>query len=140
MARKQRRRRVAASGGRGSTTLPEKKKAEARARLEALDTIDTLVRAGVQTVVATVQVGQRTRVSASTIYRWRDAVAGLERADWLPALAPRHAGRVAEVECPAEAWEVLKADYLRPGKAQFQRLFPAAREHGRRPRLGVAIG
>ena len=104
-------------------TLPEKKKAEARARLEALDTIDTLVRAGVQTVVATVQVGQRTHVSASTIYRWRDAVAGLDRADWLPALAPRHAGRVAEVECPAEAWEVLKADYLRPEKPNFSDCF-----------------
>ena len=100
-------------------TLPDNKRAEARRRAEALDTIDTLVRAGVQVVVATLLVASRTHVSASTIYRWREATYGHDRADWQPALAPRHAGRVTMAPCPEEAWEALKADWLRPERPNF---------------------
>ncbi len=100
-------------------TLPEKKKAEARARSEALDSIDALVRAGLQVVVATMEVARSIDASPSTIYRWREATYGIDRADWLPALAPRHAGRLTTAECPAEAWDVLRADWLRPERPNF---------------------
>jgi putative transposase len=94
-------------------TLPEKKKQVARERMEALETVETLVRAGLETVVAMMEVSRSSGAAVSTLYRWREATYGLDRGDWLPALAPRHAGRQSETECSPEAWEALKADYLR---------------------------
>ena len=58
-------------------------------------------------------------MAISTLYRWREAVYGLDRGDWLPTLAPRHAGRQVSIECPAEAWEALKVDYLRLERPNF---------------------
>ena len=113
---------------------PERKKAVARARAETLDAIDTLVRAGLDHLIATLEVARSTGSSRSTLYRWRDMVAGLDRADWAPALAPRHAGGQARCECPDEAWEALKADYLRLERPAFtdchRRLVGIAAERG----------
>lgn len=99
--------------------LPEKKRAAARERVEALDAIAALVRAGVQTVMAVHHVSAELKIAQSTLYRWREATYGLDRADWLPALAPRHAGRVAEAECSPEAWDAIRVDYLRPERPNF---------------------
>ena len=99
--------------------LPEKKRAVARERLALLDAAEVLVRAGTETVVAMHHVARHGGTAISTLYRWREAVYGLDRGDWLPALAPRHAGRQATVDCSPEAWETLKADYLRPEQPNF---------------------
>ena len=92
---------------------PAKKQAVARSRMEALDAVDLLVRAGVETTVAMHQVARQQGTGTSTLYRWREATYGLDRGDWLPALTPRHAGRQTEVECSPEAWDALRVDYLR---------------------------
>ena len=114
--------------------LPDKKKAVAHSRQQALDTVDALVRAGTEMVVAMLNVARHEGAALSTLYRWREAVAGLDRADWLPALAPRNAGRSAQIECPAEAWDMLKADYLRLEKPNFtdchRRLVAVAKAQG----------
>ena len=80
-------------------------------------------------------VAQARGIAVSSLYAWQDAVAVAPRHDWLPYLAPRHAGRAGhEVECSPEAWEMLKADYLRleypTFEACFERTLRAAAKHG----------
>ncbi len=99
---------------------PEARQAKARERLAALDAVDALVRGGLSVNGAVHQVARQVGVGASTVYLWRDMVAGLSRGDWLPALAPRHLGRTAVVECDPRAWAMLKADYLRLSQPSFE--------------------
>lgn len=114
--------------------LPECRKAKARRRLAILEAVEALKRGGILVNQAVHEVGRQNKTGASTIYAWFDLVAGLDRADWLPALAPRHAGRQRQVDCDPMAWEFIKADYLRLARPSFQtcyeRLKSAAREHG----------
>ncbi|MEW6490519.1 MAG: transposase domain-containing protein [Thermodesulfobacteriota bacterium] len=71
----------------------------------------------------------------STLYRWGQMVAGVERADWLAYLAPQlGAGGRARAELDPAAWELFKADYLRLER-------PAVREcHERLVRAAAARG
>jgi putative transposase len=99
---------------------PEKKKTEATRRLEALDTVRRLVQSGVAKVFAAQNVASRAEVGVNTLYAWEASVRGVDRADWLPYLAPRHAGRISAVACDDAAWEMLKSDWLRPEKPTFE--------------------
>lgn len=115
--------------------LPEKKQAVARERLEALDAVETLVVHGIGRVAAMQQVAQLRNIRLSTLYGWRKLVDLVPRHDWLAHLAPHHAGRTgARAECPPEAFEMLKADWLRPERPTFQacwrRLEQVAAERG----------
>lgn len=114
--------------------LPERWKKVAGRRKAILDAVDALARGGILVNQAVHEVGRQNKVGASTIYQWRDLVAGLDSADWLPALAPRYTGRTASVECDPRAWEFIKRDYLRKSQPSFescyQRLQSAAQEHG----------
>ena len=98
---------------------PDTKKNEAKNRLEALQTIRTLIQSGIGKVTAARSVAPRYGVSLATLYGWETAVRGIERQDWLPYLAPRHAGRSGQVECSEEAWQALLANYLRPAQRTF---------------------
>lgn len=71
------------------------------------------------------------------IYHGKPGKTGLKkfsRSDWLAALVPGHVGRTARAEMSAEAWDYIRADYLRnerPGlPACYARLQAAAAEHG----------
>lgn len=115
--------------------LPEAKKAKARERLETLDAVEALVRSGVGKVVAMQQIAALRGVALATLYNWQGLVEGVARHDWLPHLAPRHCGAAgAGAECSPEAWEFLKADYLRPEAPNFsdcyRRLAAKAAEAG----------
>lgn len=99
--------------------LPERKKAEAREKLDALLAVDTLVRTGEQRDLASIIVARDAGVTLRTLYNWRERVANTPREDWLPALAARHAGRTSEVACPDAAWDALQALYLRPEQPNF---------------------
>ncbi|RJF84842.1 transposase [Azospirillum cavernae] len=114
--------------------LPDAKKAKARMRAEILDAIVALHRNGVTKDVAVMTVAQHHNVGPSTIYNWLKLVAGHDRADWLPCLAPHHAGRTATVECDPAAWDMLKSDYLRAAAPPFsdcyERMVRAAKEQG----------
>jgi len=115
--------------------LPAKKRDEAARKLEALDAARALTSARIGRVQAMKLVAERTGIALSSLYQWEKAVACVPRHDWLPYLAPRHAGRAGhEIECPADAWDVLKADYLRPEKPTF------ASCHGRLVRIAAAKG
>jgi hypothetical protein len=54
------------------------------------------------------------RVSATSIYNWETLVHRVPRTDWLPFLAPRHAGRTNDrTEFDSAAWDFFITDYLR---------------------------
>lgn len=115
--------------------LPEKKQAIARQRLDALVSVEDLVLHNVGRVAAMQEVARLKKVRLSTLYGWRKLVDLVPRHDWLAHLAPHHAGRTgARVECADEAWEIIKADFLRPEKPTFQacyrRLATVAAERG----------
>lgn len=114
--RKAARSRIAAEGAWAwFERLPETKKAKARTKLEALDAVEALVETGTGRSMAMQVVAGLRDVSLRTLYSWAEAVAGVPRPDWLPALAPRHVGAAATAaDCTPEAWEFLKADFLRP--------------------------
>jgi transposase InsO family protein len=57
------------------------------------------------------------------LYGWAGLVAGLDRADWLPALAPRFTGRTAEVECTPAAWDWIEGIYLTQSQRKFTDCF-----------------
>ncbi len=99
--------------------LPDRKKAQAKEKLDVLLAVEALVRAGEDRDLAMMVVAADARVSLRTLYNWRGLVANTAREDWLPALAPRHTGRTAEVECSEPAWEALEALYLRPEQPNF---------------------
>ncbi|WP_430779568.1 transposase domain-containing protein [Allorhizobium undicola] len=67
-------------------------------------------------------------VQKSAYYEWKALTEGLDREDWLAALAPSFSpavdGVVAEMaDCHPEAWKVLKSDYLRPEKPAFSECY-----------------
>lgn len=120
----------------GFERLPQATKDKAGARLRAVQAVagfaNTLTRQ-----LAVAHVAKAENISTSTLWNWLGEVEGIPAADWLAALAPRHAGRTATAECDARAWEFLKAQYLRPEQPNFQRshelLLRAAAEHGWSP-------
>lgn len=125
--------------------LPDDRKAKARFRLDVLREVEALRVAGhsatgaVAHVVAihaakARQTSQEPPFKVATVYNWQKLVRGLNRGDWLPALAPRNQGRTAMAECDPNAWEFLKGDYLRLSQPSFEscmdRLKDAASLHG----------
>jgi len=114
--------------------LPDKAKAKAQERLAILDAVETLVRNATKKEHAIPLVAAAKRVATSSIWGWYSRCAGLDRSDWLPALADRYAGRTKEAEVTPEAWEAFKADYLRLEKPTaescFDRITRIAAEHG----------
>lgn len=102
--------------------LPANKKAKAERKLEVLDAVRAVVQSGHSKVAAMTLIAAKVGVNRDTLYAWESLTHGIERHDWLPYLAPRHAGSVgrAATECDAEAWDILKADYLRPSEPTFE--------------------
>lgn len=103
--------------------LPEKKKATARERLAVVDAVMTLYQAGMAKDLAVSSVAHHHAVGHSTLYTWLKLIERHERCDWLPALAPRHVGRTATLECHPDAWDLLRSDYLRLEKPNFSDVY-----------------
>jgi putative transposase len=97
-----------------------KKKAEAKRRLDVLLAVEAAERNGMRKVTAVQLVCSELGIAPSGYYRWEALVREHERGDWLPALAPRHAGSSGqEAECSPAAWDWLRAAYLRPEQPNF---------------------
>lgn len=107
--------------------LPASLKDEAQRRLAVIERIETLHRKGLGKAVAVEEVvkqaarearaaGQKPPFSASTVYEWFRRAAGVASHDRAAYLAPAYAGRSTTCECPGEAFELYKADYLRQSK------------------------
>ncbi|TCS62557.1 transposase domain-containing protein [Varunaivibrio sulfuroxidans] len=115
-------------------SLPDARKEKTIARLAIIEEVNGLYRGGLTKNLAVVTVGKRHGVTPATIYNWFGLIAGVARADWLPALAPRHTGRTKTAACDEAAWEMVKSDYLRAERPTFEscyrRLKSAAAAHG----------
>nr|WP_276515444.1 transposase domain-containing protein [Ancylobacter defluvii] len=114
--------------------LPEVRREKARERLAVLNAVHDLVMAGRARDVAMMHAAAEAKVSLRTLYSWAEMVAGVAKADWLPYLMPRHAGRQAEADCSPEAWEWFKANYLRQAEPSvahcYRQLQAVARAQG----------
>ena len=116
-------------------SAPETSRAEAERRLGVLQHLMQLrENSGMTDGAAMACVESTHGVQVRTIYYWREAVKGLHRSDWLPALLPDHAGRAVAVPCDRRAWDMLVSDYLRPAAPSFAschaRMLDAAGAHG----------
>ena len=101
--------------------LPEKVKDEARARLRIIQQIDQLS-GPMGKYLAVNTVSSQNKVAARTIWTWYAMIEGIDPADWLAYLAPRH--RAAKTtrscaECSPEFLDWLKAGFLRLGEPSF---------------------
>ena len=93
--------------------LSGRKQDEAQTRHKAVHALHTLMRGGMARTLAAQIVARQHGIGLSSLYRWRELVVGVDPADWLPALAPRHVGRPSRADIPDEAWQFFLADYLR---------------------------
>lgn len=94
----------------------DKRKARAGRKHAALVAVRDLVTGGMSKDAAVRLVGSQQGFSASSYYGWENKIAGVPREDWLAYLIDHYTGRTAQAEVSPEAWEVFKADYLRPEK------------------------
>jgi putative transposase len=93
---------------------PASIKAEAERRLKVVSTVAELMANGTGKLAAIAAAARAHGVpEMTTRCGWMKLVRGVPRADWLPALAPRWAGRTKTAEIESEAWDLFKADYLR---------------------------
>lgn len=99
--------------------LPDSLKARAEKAHRIVMAVEMLVDAGCRKKIAVLQIASMEGVGATTIMNWYRDVRGLNRCDWLAGLAPHYAKRAEQVECPNEAWDILKADYLRLEEPSF---------------------
>lgn len=101
-------------------SVPQPMKDIAQQRLAALRAVAKLVDQGHRlqdargAVAAQLQRDGVRGGSVPSLCRWAAAVAKLEPQHWLAALVPNYAGGTATAEIPEQAWDIFKADYLRP--------------------------
>ena len=105
--------------------------------LKTLEMVERLCSAGWTVSEAAAEVVDETgrKVSVRKVMRLRAAVRGIQRQHWLAYLVPGRSGpKSARTACSEDAWEFIKADWLRPEKptvsACYRRLNMAAIEHG----------
>lgn len=120
--------------------LPNAQKEEAQTRLEALSAVMLLIEKGVRQRRAFEAIGEAKGLPWRTMEQWyhgtrqRPGAKHYARADWLAALAPSYSGGQRVAEFSDEAWEFIKADYLRleaPAlTAVYRRAQRAATERG----------
>lgn len=99
--------------------LPESLKKRAKKAHRIVMAVEMLVAAGLQKKLSIIQIGRDEGVSVATIHRWYRAVHGVNHCDWLAALAPHYAKHQELVDCPTEAWDILKSDFLRLEQPTF---------------------
>lgn len=66
--------------------------------------------------------------SKRTIQNWVKTLSGVDQADWLAALAPQYRSTSERIDCHAEAYKVLKSDYLRSSKSSFSACYRRTKE------------
>lgn len=117
-------------------------KAKAEQRLTILGEVEARVADGAYKIAAIKAVarehGHVRGLSPRAIADWFALVGRTPRADWLPRLAPQYKGGGKEIEIDADAWRVIKTDYLRLEKPSFKACYNRLVEDYARPR-GIAL-
>ncbi|MEM9968466.1 MAG: transposase domain-containing protein [Pseudomonadota bacterium] len=106
--------------------LSQKAKDIAKARLEGLQHLELLVAAGTTHVAAASEVGRLNGVSVRTVYNWLNMIAGVEAADRLAYLAPKH--QIAERKSQPDRavrpfMDRLKSQYLQLAGQTFRKCY-----------------
>lgn len=113
-------------------------KAKAAKRMEILCEVEALSDLGTSKTAGIELIARQHGVSARAVAGWFALVAGTARANWLPRLAPQYKGGGREADIDAEAWRILKTDYLRPEKPSFAACYKRLVEDYAQPR-GIAL-
>lgn len=114
--------------------LPQSAKDEAFRRLTFIQAVERLQRDGMtktraiehavsQAVLSARANGGEAGVSERTANEWFQRIVGVEPQDRVAYLAPRYGGRMSTKSCPAEAWDLYKANYLRLEKPTHARCY-----------------
>jgi transposase InsO family protein len=98
-------------------------KTEAKRRLDALVCMQGLLDSGEEKIIAAMITAKQFGIAERTLWNWAERTYGRPREDWLAYLVPQYAGRRAEAECDPDAWEAIKADYLRRERPPFSDCF-----------------
>ena len=119
--------------------LPETVKAQAAARLAVIQKVEAL-EAPMGKALAVDTVAAEADVAARTIWNWFEMIEGVDPADRLAYLAPRHRAAEAKrerAECDPEFLDWLRADYLRLEKPSFKSCYDRVTELCRARGLAV---
>ncbi|QPC44989.1 DDE-type integrase/transposase/recombinase [Kaustia mangrovi] len=118
-------------------TLSDARRNKALAKLATIRQVHALEAAGIAKELAIDLVCEPQGIASSTYWGWERRIAGASRADWAPLLADQRVGRTATAGCHPQAWNMIKADYLRPEQPAFsacyRRMTEAVAEHGWSP-------
>lgn len=114
---------------------PDKTKQEAMRKLKAVQAYEALIYTkSARKMEAIATVAAEFGEHPNTLRNWLKRVKDIPVQHRLPCLIDGYTGRTAKAECSPEAWDFVKADWLRPAKpafaAVYNRLERAAAEHG----------
>lgn len=119
---------------------PDTQKAIAASRQAAVTAVEHLVQQGLgrmaarEAVVAELVAKGERAASLASLMRWEALVARAPRSAWRALLLPEFTGRPSLKDIPQEAWDVFKADYLRPSAPSatgcYERLQRIAKARG----------
>lgn len=110
--------------------LPETAKAKARRGLRIVQEVEALAPAMTK-FLAVETAARQHEVSARTIWGWFERIEGIDTADRLPFLAPRHRAapqKPKTAEYSPEFFEYLKGAFLRPEPISFAAAFDTTKE------------
>lgn len=111
-----------------------KTKAEAERRLSVVQEIELLEESGLTRTAAVAEIASRHAIGRATVWNWLGLIDGIDRANRLPALAPRRRGGGSQAEIDEEIWQMFLSDYLRLSKPTltscYERARAAAAERG----------
>lgn len=100
----------------------------AQRRLQALLEVEALTSAGTPLMEARQVVAMRKDCSVRALGQWAAMVRNAPRDAWLPLLADQQGGQHAgTAEIPVEAWDLFRADYLRPERPAAQACYERVR-------------
>ena len=117
--------------------LSKVRKAACEARLNVLADVVLMMTGGLGETAAIAIAAKNHEVSPRAVRNWRGRIAGVERQDWLAAVADQYQSASTFSECDPRAWAALKSDFLRPERPAFsacyRRMKEAAGEQGWSP-------
>ena len=122
--------------------LPASLKATAKERLEIVQRVEALMRAGLGKAKAcetvTAQALREARAAGeakrpfglTALYDWMGRIAGVDPTDRLAYLAPHYLGRTATADCSDEAWLLFKSEYLTNSRQSAEVAHAKVVKHG----------
>ncbi|MCW8856081.1 MAG: Mu transposase C-terminal domain-containing protein [Kangiella sp.] len=112
----------------------DSQKKAAKNKVEAISEAMELMQRGMAKGEAFKSAAKTHGITYQTLYNYHNKVKHYDKSDWLAALVRRKAGGAAKANMPEQAWEIYKADYLRPeqpsASACYHRLRLIADEKG----------